>query len=139
MNKNIMTINNNDIGISKIEFDKNGNLIITDKSSKYSLVVCIKYNIGDINNVKIGESKSINFDEYYISENNESALIKPIVSLVEKEDDNILCFTFEFDNLDNKLCYMNKRKHFDIELHSLKCKIYINCNDEIDDIIIYRY
>lgn len=136
---NSLFLNGKNIGIGEIEFDKAGNLRIVDKSFRYCLVICVKYNIEDINSIKIGEKRNIEFNEYYVSEKNESALISPSISLVEKINKDIFCFTFKFENLDNKTCYMNTRKHFDIKLESLKCKIYLDNKDAKDGIILYKY
>ena len=127
-NNNIMILNNKNIGVSKIEFNPNGNLIITDKTGKYCLVVCIQYNIEDINNIRVGEDKKIDFNEYYICENNEPALIIPTSSSIQRLNNDILCFHFNFENIENDIHYMNKKEHFDIELKSLKCDIEINYN-----------
>ena len=127
-NNNIMILNNKNIGVGKIEFNPNGNLIIIDKTGKYCLVVCIQYNIEDINNISVGEDKEIDFNEYYICENNEPALIIPTISSVQRLDNNILRFHFNFENIENDIHYMNKKEHFDIELKSLKCDIEINYN-----------
>ncbi len=126
MNNNIMILNNKNIGVSKIEFNPNGNLIITDKTGKYCLVVCIQYNIEDINNIRVGEDKEIYFNEYYICENNEPALIIPTSSSIQRLDNDILLFHFNFENIEKNIHYMNKKEHFVIELKSLKCDIEIN-------------
>ena len=124
--KNYMILNDKNIGVSEIECDFDGNLRVFDKSHKYSLVVCLAYNKEDINSIKIGESESIDYNEYYISENNESALIWPTNTSTERISDTLYSLYFEFNNISNNVCYMNKRGYFDIELNSLKCKIYID-------------
>lgn len=137
-NLNTMFLNGINIGISKIELDKS-DLLITDKSHKYLLQVCIEYNWKNINSLKVGEKKNIDFNEYCLSENNEPALIWPTNSYVEKTSDDSICFYLEFKDLSNTTTYMNKRGCFDIELNSLEVKVFINYKDVIKDSIIYNY
>lgn len=137
-NLNTMFLNGINIGISKIELDKS-DLLITDKSRRYLLQVCIEYNWKDINSLKVGEKKNIDFNEYCLSENNEPALIWPTNSYVEKTSDDSICFYLEFKDLPNTTTYMNKRGCFDIELNSLEVKVFINYKDVIKDSIIYNY
>lgn len=139
MNKylNAMFLNGIDIGISKIELDKS-DLLITDKSCKYCLQVCVEYNWKDINGLKVGEKKNIDFNEYCLSENNELALIWPSKCYVEKISDNYICFHLEFKDLSETTTYMNKRGYFDIELNSLEVKVFIDYRDAKGDSIIYN-
>ncbi len=137
--KNTMILNNEDIGISEIEYDINGNLRVTDKSGKYCFVVCIYFNTNDINSIEIGETKNIHFNEYCISENNESAMIWPIISNVKRIENDIYALNFKFENIDSDVCYMNKRKCFDIKLDSLECNILVNIKDARNNVILYKY
>lgn len=139
VNKDFLILNNKNIGISEIEFNKNGNLIVTNKSKKYCLVVCIQYNIKDITDIKIGENKNIDFNEYYITENNEPALIRPSISSVKRLNEDILSFYFNFEDLKKGTHYMNNRGHFEKELKSLECNILINYKDILKDMILYKY
>ena len=43
--------------------------------------------------------------------------------MVKKINGNPICFDFIFDMKD--VVYINKRGHFDIDLKSLKCTIYL--------------
>ncbi len=138
MNNNIMFLNNKDIGISKIKLDKSA-LSITDKSGKYSLIVLVYYNWRDINTLQVGEQKQIDFNEYYLAENNESALIWPTLNYVEKISNDELCFYLKFTNLSNTTNYMNKRGYFDIALNSLETKVFINYQDAYKGSIIYKF
>ncbi len=123
---NFMKLNNLDIGVSEIEFDIDGTIRIIDKNHKYSLLVWIRYNKDEIDKLEIGEKKDISFNEYTISEYNESAIVWPVVSQVERIKENIMCFYFKFDNIEKDVCYMNERESFDIKLHSFECKAYVN-------------
>ena len=123
---NILILNNKDIGVSDIEFDIDGTIRIIDKDHKYSLLVWIRYNKDDIDSLKINEKKDISFNEYTISEYHESAIVWPIISQVERVKENLISFYFKFDNIENDVCYMNERGCFDIKLHSLECKTYVN-------------
>ena len=53
------------------------------------------------------------FNEYYLSENNESVLIWPDVCKLKKIREDYVSFYLEFLNIDNNkdTCYMNKRLH----------------------------
>lgn len=137
MKKNIMILNDVNIGISKIELDKS-DLCVTDKSCKYCLQVCVGYNWKDINSIKCGQKKKIDFNEYCLAENNEPALVNPSNCYVEKISDDSLYFYFEFKDLAKGTQYMNKRGCFDIELQSLKVKVFIDYKDAIDNSIIYN-
>lgn len=137
-NLNYMILNDKDIGISKIELDRS-NLRIIDKKNKYILQICIQYNWKDINELKNGEIKEIHFNEYILHENNEPALIWPNTCNVEKISDDYLCFNLEFNDLINETHYMNKRGCFDIQLNSLKVKIFINYKDALDSYIEYWF
>ncbi len=125
--KNIMLLNDEEIGVSKIEFDKDGNFLVHDKSGRYCFSVCTQYNIKDINEIAVGEKKDIRFNEYYISENNEPALIWPSSSTVERINEDDYCFDFEFDDLTKETTYMNMKGTFDNKLKSFKCILYIKC------------
>ncbi len=140
MNKylNIMILNGVDIGISKIELDKSA-LLITDKSCKYCLQVYIMYNWKDINSIKAGEKKNIDFNEYCLSENNEPALIWPTNCWVEKVSDDSIYFHLIFNELLDTTTFMNKRGHFDIELRSLEIKAFIDYKDAKKGSIIYEF
>ncbi len=70
---NIFILNNKNIGISKIELNKD-ELFIVDTNGKYSLCIHI-YNWKEINSINVGEKKKIDFNEYCFNEKNESALI----------------------------------------------------------------
>lgn len=135
---NVMILNNVNIGISEIELNE-WDLLITDKSLKYCLQVCIKYNWEEINSLKVGEKKNINFNEYCLAENNEAALVWPDTSYLERLSDDSLYFHIAFRDLAHETHYMNKRGHFDIELKSLEVKIFINYKDAIGDSIIYKF
>lgn len=137
--KNTMILNGEDIGISKIELDM-GRLRITDKSSKYCLVVCVEFNLDDVEGLEIGQKKNIDFNEYYLFENNEPALIWPSFCLVERISSNILSFHLKFVDLSSsKTCYMNERGHFDVNLDSLEVKIYVDKNDMVNNSLIYTF
>ncbi len=135
---NVMILNEVDIGISKIELDKS-DLLITDKSCKYCLKVCVQYNWKEINDLKVGEKKSIDFNEYCLSENNEPALILPSNCYVEKIDSNLISFYLKFGDLNNSIHYMNQRRHFDIKLYSLEAKVLIDYKDVNGNSIIYEF
>lgn len=135
---NVMILNNVNNGISKIELDKS-DLRITDKSGKYCLQVCVEFNWKDINNIRVGEKKNIDFNEYCFSENNEAALILPTSCYVEKVSENSLYFNMHFGDLANETHYMNKRGYFDVELNSLECRIFIDYNDATKGFIIYNF
>ncbi len=138
ISKNSMTLNDKDIGISKIELNK-CDLLVTDKSGKYCLKVYLLYNWKDINNIKIGQKRKIDFNEYCFSENNEPALIWPVECLVEKISDTSLYFYLSFNDLENETTYMNSREHFDIKLKSLKVKVLIDDRDAVNGSIIYNF
>jgi len=135
---NIMILNDIDIGISKIELDKS-DLRVIDKSGKYCLQVHIQYNWKDINALKAGEKKNIDFNEYCLAENNEPALIWPTKSKVKKIDEDSICFYLDFMDLSNTTHYMNQRNCFDIELNTLKVKAFINYKDAAYDSITYEF
>lgn len=135
--KQKINLNGRNMGISKIELNE-CDLLVTDKSQKYCFKVCVKYNWKDINTIKIGEKKKIDFNECCLSENNESALIWTSNCYVEKISDDVVYFYFEFKDLANTIHYMNKRECFDIDVNSLEVKIYINYKDEIEGSIIYN-
>lgn len=136
--RNIMILNNENVGISKIELNE-CDLLITDKSCKYCFKVCLKYDWEEINSVKVGEKKSIDFNEYCLSENNEPALIWPSRCYVEKISDNYISFYLKFNDLSDTVTYMNKRSRFDIELNSFEVKVFIDYKDVIGDSIIYNF
>lgn len=71
-----MILNNKNVGISKIELNKD-ELNVADKRGKYNLHVTVTYDWKKINQVSIGKEEDISFNEYYLSENNESVLIWP--------------------------------------------------------------
>ena len=123
MSENYMILNGKNIGISKMTIDKD-DLIIVDKSKKYEFVVTISYNLKDISQLKKGEKTPIEFNEYIFSENNESSLIWPTTSYVEKNT-NQLIFYFEFKDMSN-IQYMNKKGKFDITPESLIVKYTYN-------------
>lgn len=133
-----MILNGKNIEISKIELNE-CDLLVIDKSQKYCFKVCVKYNWKDIDNIKIGENKSIDFNEYCLSENNESALIWPSNRYVEKISDDLIYFYFEFKDIHNTVCYMNKRECFDIDLNSLEVKVSIDYRDASNVAIIYEF
>lgn len=135
--QNIMILNGIDIGISKIELNES-NLLITDKSGKYCLTVCVAYNWKDINSIEIGQKKNIDFNEYYLSENNEPVLILPTDCYCEKLSKDSIIFYLKFDNFSDA-CYMNKRGYLDIELKSLECKIFIDYKDIAGNSIVYEF
>lgn len=132
-----MILNGINIGINKIELNKS-DLLITDKFDKYCLKVCVLYSWKDINKIKVGQKKKIDFNEYYLSENNEPALIFPSSSYVGKISDNYIFFDLEFKNLSNTVQYMNKKNGFDIKLNSLEVKVYIDTKDAIGNSIVYN-
>lgn len=136
-NLNVMILNGINIGISKIELNKS-DLIIIDKSGKYCLQVYVGYNWKDINNIKLGAKKEIDFNEYCLAENNEPALILPSSCYVEKISDNSICFNLIFKDLSKTAHYMNKRGYFDIELNSLEVKAFIDYKDAKGNSIIYN-
>lgn len=136
--KNVMILNDVNIGISKIVLDKS-DLIIFDKLGKYCLKVYEFYNWKDMNNIKVGTREKIDFNEYCLSENNEPALIWPSNCYVEKISNSSLCFNLEFEDLYNTTTYMNQRGYFDIDLKNLKCKIFIDYKDVVNGSIIYNF
>lgn len=137
-NLNVMVLNNENIGISKIELNKS-DLLITDKSGKYCLQVYVRYNWKEINSLIVGTPQYIDFNEYCFSENNEAALILPSNCFVEKINNHSLYFDLEFDDLANTTHFMNRRGCFDIELNSLEVKVLVDYNDAIEDSIIYKF
>ena len=138
MNKNIMILNDKNIGISKIELDRS-DLRIIDKSGIYCFRVCVYYNWKDINELKIGEKEQVDFNEYILSENNESALIWPTKGYVEKLTNDYLCFYFKFENMSETITYMNKKNGFDILLNSLEVKAFIDYKDAKKNSIVYEF
>ena len=134
--ENIMILNNKNIGISRIELNED-ELHITDKDNKYNLCVHI-YNWKEINEIKIGKRQKINFNEYCLGENNESALVWPTDVYIEKPTDDSIIFYLKFDDFSDA-CYMNKRKSFDIELNSLEVRVFIDYKDVVKDSIIYNF
>lgn len=138
--ENYLFLNKQNIGISQIEFNKD-NLIITDKSCKYSLHVTISYDWDKLNKVSLHEEKDIFFNEYYLSEYNESVLIWPESSTVSKPSKDELLFSFEFKNIEksSNTCYMNQRGCFDISITSLKVRIKINLQEAIQTKIVYKF
>ncbi len=132
-----MILNGVNLGISKIELNKS-DLIIVDKSGKYCLKICVQYNWKDINNIKIGQKQEVDFNEYCLAENNESALIWPSSCCVEKISDDSICFSLKFKDISNSIHYMNKRNCFDIKLNSLEVNVFIDYKDAINDYIIYN-
>ena len=138
MNDNFMIFNDKDIDISKIELDKS-DLRISDKSGKYVFRVFVYYNWKDINNIKVGEKKNINFNEYFLIENNEPALVWPDICTVEKISNDSICFYAKFENKLNNITYMFERGCFDIEPKSLEVKVFINYKDAKGDSIIYKF
>lgn len=135
---NVMILNNENIGISKIELNQS-DLLITDKSGKYCLEVYVGYNWKEMNSLIVGESKTIDFNEYCFSENNEAALILPSDCYVEKVNNHCIYFYFKFDDLVHTTHYMNSRGCFDIQLNSLEVKVFIDYNDAMGDSIIYTF
>ncbi len=133
--KNCLILNGQSIGISKIELNKS-ELCIEDKTGKYSLCVHI-YNWKEINSIKTGKRQSIEFNEYCLCENNEPALIWPTDCYIKKPTDDSIIFYLKFDDFSN-ICYMNKKKCFDIELESLEVNVNINYKDVIGKSIIYK-
>ncbi len=138
INKNIMILNNKNIGISKIALDKS-DLKIVDKSGVYCLRVVLYYNWKEINNIKIGEKERINFNEYILLENNEPALIWPTEFYVKKITDDILCFYFNFENISETITYMNERNSFDILPNSLEVKVIIDYKNVTKGSVVYSY
>lgn len=134
--ENIMILNNKNIGISRIELNKS-ELYIADKANKYSLCVHI-YNWKEINETEIGKKQKINFNEYCLGENNESALVWPTDVYVEKPTKDSIIFYLKFDDFSD-VCYMNRRKCFDTELNSLEVRVFIDYKDVIKDSIIYSF
>lgn len=134
--ESIMILNNKDIGISKIVLDEN-QLYIEDKANKYKLCVHI-YNWREINKIEIGKKQNVDFNEYCLAENNESALIWPTESYVEKPTKDSIIFHLKFDDFSNA-CYMNLRECFDIELKSLEVRVFIDYKDVVKDSIIYNF
>lgn len=134
--ENIMILNNKNIGISRIELNKN-ELYIIDKTNKYSLCVHT-YNWKEINKIEIGKKQKIDFNEYCLGENNESALVWPTDVYVEKPTKDSIIFYLKFDDFSD-VCYMNKREGFDIELNSLEVRVFIDYKDVINDSIIYSF
>lgn len=133
---NIFILNDKNIGLSKIELNKS-ELFLIDKTGKYSLCIHI-YNWKEINSIKIGEKKKIDFNEYTISENNESALIWPTNCYVEKLTEDSIIFHLYFNDFKD-ICFMNKRNCFDINLYSIEVKVYIDYNDAKEGSIVYNY
>lgn len=134
--ENIMILNNKNIGISKIELNK-GELYIVDESHKYSLCVHI-CNWKEINEVEVGKRQKVDFNEYCLGENNESALILPTDTYIEKPTKDSIIFYLKFTDFSN-ICYMNKRGCFDTKLESLEVKVLIDYKDVIEDSIIYIF
>ena len=138
MTNNVMILNDVNIGISKIELDKS-DLIVIDKEGKYSFKVCVQYNWQDINSLKAGEGKNIDFNEYILSENNEPAVVWPNKCYVERIDNGCLCFHFKFEDLDSTIHYMNMRNCFDITPKNLEVKVFLNSTDAENGVIIYNF
>lgn len=134
--ENIMILNNKNIGISKIELNES-ELYIADKDNKYSLCVHI-YNWKEINKIEIGKKQKIDFNEYCLGENNESALVWPTDAYVEKPTKDSIIFYLKFSDFSD-VCYMNKRECFDTKLKSLEVKVFIKYKDAIGDSIIYKF
>ena len=137
MENNMMILNGINIGISKIELDES-DLRIIDKSGKYCFRVFIYYNWNEIDNIKTGEKVEIDFNEYTLSENNESALIWPTNSYVKRVTNDSLCFYFHFENISETITYMNQRNAFDIVPSSLEVKVLLNHKDAKNGSIVYE-
>ena len=137
-NKNIMILNDINIGVSKIELDKS-DLRVIDKSGRYCLRVFLYYNWKDINNIKIKEKKCIDFDEYILLEDNDQALILPTKCYVEKITNESLCFYFKFENMSETIHYMNQINCFSILPRSLEVKAFIYYKDAIKGLIKYEF
>lgn len=134
--ENIMILNDKNIGISKIELSEH-ELYIVDKSGKYSLSVHI-YNWKEIDSIELGKKQKIDFNEYCLGENNESALIWPTDVYIEKPTEDSIVFYLKSDDLKD-ICYMNKRNRFDIEPKSLEVKVLVDYKDVKGDSIIYNF
>lgn len=132
-----MVINNENMGISYAELNE-AELLIYTKNSKYCFKVFIYYNWKDIKNIKVGEKKQIDFNEYCLSENNIPALILPTISDVQKINETELLFHFTFENFNN-IVFMSMKNHFDIELNNLEIKIKFNLQDFKNNKIIYKF
>ncbi len=137
---NYLILNNKNIGISKIELNKD-ELNVTDKRGKYTFHITLTYDWKKINQVKVGNEENLSFNEYYLSENNEAVLIWPDICKLKKIKDDYIAFNLEFLDIDNNkdTCYMNKRKCFDIPLHNLKVVVYIDYKDVTERKIIYLF
>lgn len=137
-NQNFMILNGISLEIGKVELNE-FDLLVTDKSNKYCFRVCVKYSWKEINCIKVGMMKEIDFNEYSFSENNESVLILPSCAGLEKLSNDVVCFYFSFENLSREAHYMNKRGCFDIKLESLDVKVFVNYKDVLENAIIYNF
>ncbi len=133
---NLMLLNNKDIGISFAELNDD-ELYLYSKNSKYCFKVYIK-DQKNLENLKVGEKKQIDFSEYCFSENNFPALIFPTINYVQKTNDNELLFYFKCENFNN-IVHMSMKNHFDIELKSLEIQILFNLKDFKNNKIIYKF
>ena len=106
--ENIMILNNKNIGIGRIELNKS-ELYIADKANKYSLCVHI-YNWKEINKIEIGKRQKIDFNEYCLGENNESALVWPTDVYVEKPTKDSIIFYLKFDDFSDVCSLKTKTK-----------------------------
>ena len=125
MKDNIFIINGKDVGISEIEVEKDGNILVHDKSDKYGLSIIVQYDLDKLKSMNIGENKSIDFNEYVILENEETALIWPTKYYVKRISNNTFYLDYTFDNIENDVTYMNERNSFDIILKTLELKIKV--------------
>lgn len=126
MKDNIFIINGKDVGISEIEVEKDGNILVHDKSDKYGLSIIVQYDLDKLKSMNIGENKSIDFNEYVILENEETALIWPTKYYVKRISNNTFYLDYTFDNIENDVTYMNERNSFDIILKNIELKIMVN-------------
>ena len=138
MKNNRMILNGINMGISKIELDES-DLRIIDKSGIYCFRAFIYYNWKDIEHIKVGEKREIDFNECTLSENNESAFIWPIKSYVERLTNDSLCFNFQCENMSEAITYMNQRNAFDIVPSSLEVKAILHHKDAKNGAIIYEF
>lgn len=138
--ENKFIINNESLNIGYIELNKD-QLIVKDEDNKYMFYICVSYDWEKISSLNIGEEKVIEYNEYILSKNNESALVWPSKVITKMIDENIICFKLKFEDLTNEknMCYMNESGCFDIIIENMEVEVYINNKDVVNNRIVYEF
>ena len=141
MKETFMILNGINIGVRQVTLNQY-DLMVVDKTGKYKFTVTVYYHWQKISKAEIGEIKEIEFNEYCLEEDDESALIWPTKSYIQKLEENKIMFYFNFENLDdtdlNNINYMNKKGMFDKEIKNLEVKVYIDYEDAQNGTVKYN-